>query len=73
MLSAELPVFSLPTYSAIIFGGVPAAVITLGVSMNCMGSSLRLASYRDDLKILRIERDVLVRERFCIAFFEHDC
>src|SRR5215472_1609198 len=54
MLSAEPPVFRRPTYSAIIFGGVATAVITLGVSINCMVPS-RFASYRDHLKILRID------------------
>src|SRR5215471_9460727 len=36
MLSAEPPVVRRPTYSAIDFGGVPAAVITLGASIDCM-------------------------------------
>src|SRR5262249_2654798 len=42
MLSAEPPVFRRPTYSATHFVGVPAAVITLGASINCMAPSLRI-------------------------------
>src|SRR5690242_9456853 len=55
MLSAEPPVFTRPTYSEINFGGVPAAVITRGASINCMVPSLRLGSYRDYLQILRVD------------------
>lgn len=47
--------FRRPTYSEINFGGAPAAVITRGVSINCMVPSIRLASYRDYLKILRVD------------------
>ena len=43
------PVFRRPTFSAINFGGAPAAVIKLGTSINCM-----VPSNRDHLKILRI-------------------
>src|SRR5579872_5300632 len=55
MLSAEPPVFRRPTYSAIIFGGVPAAVIRLGASITCMIASRDLFSGRDHLEILRID------------------
>src|SRR5215510_6505056 len=55
MLRAEPPVFRRPTYSAIHFGGLPAALITLGASINRMVPFLRLASDGNHLKTLRID------------------
>src|SRR5579883_178256 len=55
MLRAEPPVLRRPTYSAITFGGLPAAWITVAASINCTITSRPWFSDRDHLQILRID------------------